>query len=340
MLVGQGRVLVHLARRRRRRAGGSRRAPSRRRRWPAACALRASASRRSALDGSTCVSSVPWTIRIGWRTRGTSFAGSVLRRLWNSGVVDLTADVGRKRLESLAGHRCLVDALLEIDPRLLVGLGQVRSAQHVLLLREHEIRPADAGRRDQDDGGHALLPVAPTSATRGRPRCGRRPRCASRRRLSAPSGTSWRRADRLSSRRAPADFRPSAALADAALVVAEHDEPCVGHGAGQLAQGRNAEREAVAIAPARSRRRSRRRAAAPARPPPASTACPRARTRSTGIRTRSSFGREMTTCLRRHRRDVVAGDVDVLGRHGQPQQPAVLVAPDVQVQRQIRRARS
>ena len=91
-------------------------------------------------------------------------------------------------------------------------------------------------------------------------------------------------------------FRPSAALADAAFVVAEDDEPCVGERAGQLAENRDAEREAVAIAWPE---------------PPVSTTAgsgvwqaaagfdsvPASEKPFAGIRTRSSFGREMTTCL-------------------------------------------
>ena len=106
--------------------------------------------------------------------------------------------------------------------------------------------------------------------------------------------------------------------------------------AGQLAQGRDAEREAVAIGRAGSaddhdggqrrgggRRGLRQRAGErePVRGNPDALV----------VRPRDD------DLPRRHRRDVVAGDVDVLRGHRQAQEPAVFVAPDVQIERQVRR---
>src|SRR5207248_651605 len=46
---------------------------------------RASVSSRSVFEGGTCVSSRPWTMRIGCRTLGITFAASNARKLRNQG---------------------------------------------------------------------------------------------------------------------------------------------------------------------------------------------------------------------------------------------------------------
>ena len=111
--------------------------------------------------------------------------------------------------------------------------------------------------------------------------------------LARRSGTSRRRAESSAKSASVADLGAAAALADAALVVAEHDEPGVGHGAGQLAEDRDAEREAVAIARARIRRRARPPAAASAPASAGFDSVPASENPFDGIRTCSSFGREI-----------------------------------------------
>jgi hypothetical protein len=73
------------------------------------------------------------------------------------GVVDLPADTGRQRVESLSRDGRVVDLLLRVDARLFLHIRQIRLAEGMLLLRKDEIGAAHAGGRDEDDGGDALL---------------------------------------------------------------------------------------------------------------------------------------------------------------------------------------
>ena len=92
-----------------------------------------------------------------------SFAGSDVEKALEFGVVDLAADLRRKRSQPLAGDHGLVDPLLEIDPRLLLGVRQVRAgSSSVLLLLRAPVGAGDAGRGDEHDGGDALSLRPPT----------------------------------------------------------------------------------------------------------------------------------------------------------------------------------
>ena len=242
------------------------------------------------------------------------------------GVVDRAAHVGRQQLQPLAGDHRLVNALLRVHLRLLLFGRQRRAVEQALLLREHDVGAGDARRGDQADGGDALVLRGrhqrdePAFAVADDGDALRIDVLAIRQQLD-------RRAHIVRVVGERRRFRAAAALADAALVVADDDEAGVGERAGDLAEDRDAEHEAVAIG----------RPAAADKDDGRQTRGARLRRLRQRAGEREAVARDVHLLVvrprdgdaaRRNRGDVLAHDLERLRGHAEPDHPAGVVGPE------------
>ena len=128
-------------------------------------------------------------------------------------------------------------------------------------------------------------------------------------------------------------LRPSAALADAALVVAQHKVAGFGQRPGQLGEDRHSGQVLVAVHQADSRHQQHGRPTArrPFLDGGRGDACRKAETARAHADIRLARGAARGQA-RGHQRQILPGHVELQRREVHPQQPVVLVHPDVGVQ--------
>ncbi len=146
-------------------------------------------------------------------------------------------------------HRCL-NLFLQLDRRLLFGLGPVGLCERACHLRQVQFGAGHSGRRDQHESRYPILPVGRQQADRSA--------------LAVTDDGQPSAIDVLSIADEP-DGRAqvfgevcergrlgaAATLADAPLVVAQHEVTRVGQRTGELAEDRNADDGLIAIGQAR-----------------------------------------------------------------------------------------
>ena len=248
---------------------------------------------------------------------------------WNSGLSTVRRTSGGRSSSPLPGDHRLVDLLLLVDLRLLFLGRHLRAIEKAFLLREHDVGAGHARRGDQADRRDLLVlrrrhqrdQAALAVADHGDPL--RIHVLAIRQQLD-------RRAHILGVVGERRRFGAAAALADAALVVADDDVAGVGEGAGNLAEDRNAEREAVAIG----------RAAAADQDDGGQPRGAGGRGLRHRAGEREAVARDVHLLIvrprdrdaaRRHRGDVLAHDLERLQRHAEADHPAGVVGPEIGV---------
>ena len=232
-----------------------------------------------------------------------------------------------------------MNPFLQVDFRGLLFGRERRPIQQVLLLRQDQLGAGDAVRGNQSDGADPFLPG-------GGDQC----HCAS---FAVPDdgdalridvGTFGQHLDggagifcEVGERGA---FAAAAALADAALVVAEHFVARLGQRVRHLAENGNAEHHRVAIVRSAAADQDHGRPARCARR--AARGSRRFRQRA---RQREPVGWNMQLFIvrprdrdaaRRHGGNVLAHDVERLRRQAEARQPAGIVSPDVAVKPGVR----
>jgi len=223
-----------------------------------------------------------------------------------------------------------LNLFLQLDRGLLLGLGPLGLCEAACHLRQVQFGAGHSGRRDQHESRYPVFPVGRQQAYRSALAVtddGHSPAID----ILSIAGESDDGAQVLGEVCERGRLGAAATLADAPLVVAQHEVSRVGQGTGELAEDRNAGDGLIAIGQARSadEHEGRQRFA---------SGTGRLRDRSSErepIRGNPDMFVSVShhgDAARRDRRNVLPHRVQALRREAHAEQPARFVAPDFGVQ--------